>query len=95
MSLKEDLDLIRKRVEELLSENKSLRDQLKREQQETESIKNDRLELENRINELENKTINLQLAKSLKGEKPLSEGLLKKIDTYIKEIDECIDLLKN
>ena len=95
MSLKEDLDLIRKRVEELISENKSLRDQLKREQQETESIKNDRLELENRINELENKTINLQLAKSLKGEKPLSEGLLRKIDTYIKEIDECIELLKN
>jgi len=95
MSLKEDLDFIRKRVEELISENKSLRDQLIREQQETESIKGERLELENKINELENKTITLQLAKSLKGEKPLSEGLLKKIDTYIKEIDECMELLKN
>lgn len=87
-SLKGKIELIISKYEQVASENKKLSEDL-------DSCKNALENSNNRVNELELKISNLQLAEAFKTSSSDVKEAKQKIGKIVKEIDKCIALLND
>jgi len=85
--------LIKTKVNELIDLNKSLSAENEELISQLLNVKEENEQLLIRINELENKSLHLQLGSSL--EKPEKERITNNIDKLLNEIDRSLELLKS
>lgn len=95
MEINDKLKTISQKVQKLGTENNRLTTELQRLQVERDVMRNKIREHEAAIAQLESKNVNLQIAKKSADEQKSAQLLRKKIDTYIREIDKCIELLNS
>jgi uncharacterized coiled-coil DUF342 family protein len=84
--LEQNLTSFLTKINTLQNENKALKKQLYEALEEADKLKK-------KNEELENKNINLQITRTLRGGKSEHKELKQRLDSLIKEVDECITTL--
>lgn len=95
MEVKEKLERIEEKIKSLGDRYQSAKTDNKRLKVESDVLREKISEQEELIKQLENKNVNLHIARKGVDTSASSDTLRKKIDQYIKEIDKCIELLNS
>ncbi|MDT8401553.1 MAG: hypothetical protein RQ743_07655 [Bacteroidales bacterium] len=91
----EELVMLKRKVEELLSRYEETQKDLIGLRSEKEELEGRILVRENELVELENKYNKLQLSGAIKGDEESARLARKRINDLVREIDNCIALLNN
>ena len=87
---------LRINMKKLLDMNKRLKDQVKNLKDENARLQRDVTERSKKLEDLENKNLNLQISKSFDAlDNEDVVGLRERLDEFIQEIDECIQSLRD
>ena len=95
MSVKEKLSSIEVKINRLGESHSRMKVENNRLKVEAEILRKRLTEQEKVINELENKNVNLHIARPAPETAGQNDAIREKIDRYIKEIDKCIELLNS
>lgn len=95
MSVREKLASIETKVNHLGESHNRIKVENNRLKVEAEILRKRLAEQDKVINELENKNVNLHIARPVLETAGQNDAIRQKIDRYIKEIDKCIELLNS
>lgn len=95
MTVKEKLKSIESKINHLGESHNRIKVENSRLKVEAEILRKRIAEQEKVIDELENKNVNLHIARPAPETVGQNDAIREKIDQYIKEIDKCIELLNS